>query len=208
MDYEEGKQLIYRYNYPLLVKKSIQELIGIAGMIIYDGKIDDNEISFLTQWLGNNKAFLMNYPLSDLNEIINHILKDGTITEQEKMMLFAFLDSISAISPNRVVDNIFTQDCEIIFETRNFTFTGDMAWGERPKAEKAVTDRGGNCLRSCTLKTNYLVVGDLGSEFYKYGRFGSKIETALKYKDKKGTSIQIVRESNFVEAVVKTNPVR
>jgi NAD-dependent DNA ligase len=208
MDYEKDKQLIYRYNYPLLVKKAIQELIGIAGMIIYDGKIDDNEISFLTQWLGNNKAFLMNYPLSDLNGIINHILKDGTVTEQEKRTLFAFLDSISTTGPNRIVDNIFTQNCEIIFGSRNFTFTGDMAWGERQKAEKAVTDRGGSCLRSCTLKTNYLVVGDLGSEAYKYGRFGSKIETALRYKDKKKAPIQIVRENNFVEAVVKTNPVR
>ncbi len=106
MNYEKDKQLIYRCNYPLLVKKAIQELIGIAGMVIYDGKIDDNEISFLTQWLGNNKAFLVNYPLSDLNEIINHILKDGTVTEQEKIMLFAFLDSISATNPNRIVDNI------------------------------------------------------------------------------------------------------
>ena len=55
---------------------------------------------------------------------------------------------------------------------------------------------------SCTLKTNYLVVGALGSEAYKYGRFGMKIEKALSMNKEKSAEIQIVREKDFVGALM------
>ena len=52
------------------------------------------------------------------------------------------------------------------------------------------------------METDYLVVGSLGSEDYKYSRFGSKIAKAIKYNREKGTNIIIVKEQDFVSAVI------
>jgi hypothetical protein len=46
-------------------------------------------------------------------------------------------------------------------------------------------------------------VGNLGSEAYKYNRFGTKIEKAITYQKEKKSRIQIVRERDFVAAVMR-----
>lgn len=39
------KDLIYLFNHSLQVKRAIQEIQGIAGMIIYDGEISEEEVA-------------------------------------------------------------------------------------------------------------------------------------------------------------------
>ena len=40
LNYDEDQDLITRYNYPLYIKRSIQELQGLAAAIIYDSTVD------------------------------------------------------------------------------------------------------------------------------------------------------------------------
>ncbi|OGU48774.1 MAG: hypothetical protein A2000_06725 [Ignavibacteria bacterium GWB2_36_8] len=200
-NYED--EIIHRYNIPKLIKKSIQELQGISAAIIYDGKIDDAEIELLKGWLYKNHEYLVEYPLLDLKNLFRVIVEDGFITIDEREKLLKFLSDISA-SPksNPTVDGIFFENPKIVFIKKNFLFTGDLVYGSRSKAQSKVIELGGNCLNSLTMKTDYLIVGSLGSEDYKYSRFGTKIEKTIKYNREKGTNILIVKEQDFISAVI------
>jgi NAD-dependent DNA ligase len=194
---------IHRYNIPKLIKKAIQELQGISTVLIYDGKIDDSEIELLKSWLYKNDEYLVEYPLADLKKLFSEIIEDGHITIDERKLLLKFLSSIAA-SPesNPVVDGIFANKPKIIFNQKNFLFTGNLIYGSRTKAQARVIELGGKCLTHLTMETDYLIVGSLGSEDYKYSRFGTKIENAIKNNREKGTNILIVKEQDFVSAII------
>lgn len=195
---------IHSYNFSKLVKKYIQELQGVSTAVIYDGKIDNYEIELLKNWLIKNDEYLVQYPLSDLKKLFSDIILDNIITVEERESLLKFLIDIAA-SPNSkpTVEGIFTINPEIIFQNKNYLFTGNLIYGSRSKAQNKVIELGGNCLKSITLKTNYLVVGSLGSEDYKFSRFGTKIEEALMYNREKGAKIDIIKEQDFVGAFIK-----
>lgn len=204
LDYDKDRDLIYLYNYPLQVQKAIQEVQGVAGMIVYDGEVSDEEVTFLSQWLQRHEGLMTKYPLKELNAIFVDISKDGIVTAGERKKLFQFLSSIAAGSKSDpVIDGIFSNNPEIAFKERTFILTGEMEFGPREKAEEEIRKSGGVVSGSCTLRTDYLVVGKLGSEAYKYSRFGRKIEKALHMRHKKKSVIQIVRERDFVSAVLR-----
>lgn len=205
LNYDRDQDLIAMYNYPKQVQKAIQEIQGIAGMIVYDGQVSEEEVSFLEQWLKKNSHLATKYPLSDLKSLFEEVTKDGVVSLDERRELFNFLQTIATGSRSSpVVDGIFAAKPRITFKTRQFLFTGEMEFGPREKAESAVEVRGGIVCRSCTQKTHYVVVGSLGSDAYKYGRFGTKIERALELQKQKKSDIQIVRERHFVAAVIKS----
>lgn len=205
LSYDRDRDLIAMYNYPKQVQKAIQEIQGISGMIVYDGLISEEEIAFLEEWLETNNYLATKYPLSDLKKLFESITKDGIITKEERDGVFRFLSNIATgTKSNPVIDGIFVKKPRIAFKSKSFLFTGDMEFGPREKAETAVLERGGTLCKSCSLKTNYLVVGNLGSDAYKYGRFGTKIEKALSMQKEKKADIMIIRERDFVEAVVVT----
>jgi hypothetical protein len=208
-DIDKDRELIYAYNYPLIVKKAIQELQGLAGLMIFDGTVSDEEIIFLGDWLKKNKHLLTTFPLSDLDQLFANVVATGEITDEARKKLFVFLDAIaSGVKGNSVVDAIFAKKPTVKFNDRLFLFTGDMEFGSRDKAESAVIERGGEISKSCTIKTDYLVVGNLGSEAYKYSRFGTKIEKALQLQREKKSNIQIIRERYFVQSVLTTPPAK
>ncbi|MFH0991454.1 MAG: BRCT domain-containing protein [bacterium] len=204
LNYDRDQDLIAMYNYPRQVQKAIQEIQGIAGMIVYDGVVNEEEISFLSQWLKTHTQLATSYPLADLKSLFEEITKDGVVSPEERKQLFDFLKNIaSGTKSSPVVEGIFAAKPRITFKTRQFLFTGEMEFGSREKAVDAVEVRGGIICNSCTQKTHYLIVGNLGSDAYKYGRFGTKIEKALTLQKQKKSEIQIVHEHDFVVAVMK-----
>ena len=196
------KQYLFIYNFDKQVDRAIQELIGISGQIIYDGKIDETEIGYLKEWIVRQGPYLTKFPLTELNSIINNILEDNIVTEKERENLFSFLSNISpSFEMNPTVEGIFDLKPKIIFKSRRFLFTGDMLFGPREKAQEIVLDKGGSIEKSCTLKLNYLVVGSMGSEFWKYGRFGTKITKALELNKLGKAKISLIKEQDFVQEI-------
>ena len=208
LDYDADHALIKTYNYPLVLRKAVQEVQGIAAAIIYDGRIDDSEIALLRDWLNRHIVEAGDWPLSDIVTILKQILSDGAVTEQERSALLNFLSQFAA-GPKQpeVVQGIFDTNPQIVFSGHSFLFTGRLIFGTRKKAESSVTARGGLIsTSSVTEKLNFLVVGELGSEACKFSRFGAKIERAMNMR-KKGSAVPlIVEERRFVQAVISTRP--
>jgi DNA polymerase-3 subunit epsilon len=84
-----------------------------------------------------------------------------------------------------------------IFESV-FVFTGTLSSMARSDAQLAIYERGGDCGKSVTAKTNYLVIGE-----QDFGRFGegfisTKMKKAIGLIDK-GAELEILSEQQFIE---------
>jgi NAD-dependent DNA ligase len=208
LNYDSDQDLIRKYNNPLMLRRSVQEMQGIAAAIIYDGQIDDTEIQQLDQWIDAHKAFSKEWPLSKVRDCLYQILEDGEVTAEERQRLYQCLSDFAA-DPRRgaVVDGVFDEDPAIVFEDRQFLFTGLLQFGPRKKAELAVIERGGIVSKSKrpSQSLHYLIVGDFGSESWAYSRFGLKINEAMVLrKGCRPPRPLIVRERVFVKAVLAT----
>lgn len=198
------KENLFIYNFDKQVSRAIQELVGISGQIIYDGKVDDTELNFLNEWIIRQGPYLTKYPLTELKDLMEDILENNIVTENERNRLFTFLSTISpSAEMNPTVEGIFELKPKIAFRSKYFLFTGDMLFGPREKAQEIVLNKGGLIEKSCTQKLNYLIVGSKGSEFWKYGRFGTKITRALELNKLGKAQIKLVQEKDFVNTINK-----
>jgi NAD-dependent DNA ligase len=206
-DYDEDQELIKNYNLPLYIKKCVQELQGIAAAIIYDNQIDDNEIRMLIEWTDNHIDISEQFPISDLFDILQKIIDSGKCSNSQRKKLFELLSSFAA-DPQRpnVIGNIYDKNCTISFKEKTFQFTGKLEYGSRKKATDAVLAIGGMVrdTSSVSLEVDYLVVGELGNEVWKYSRFGSKIEKALEFRDYYKKPF-IITEKQFINALIHTS---
>ena len=71
--------------------------------------------------------------------------------------------------------------------------TGEFKAGGRSQVEAYFVARGGIASKSVTKKTDYLIVGELGSDMWSSGNYGSKVKKAMELQEK-GSSIVIVKE--------------
>lgn len=203
---QKPEDMIIRYNWPLYIKRSIQELQGIATAITYDGKIDDNEIRLLMSWVTNHADIQDKWPICDIIPALKKIYEAGKATPAIRNKLLEYLKSFATdTSKDTVVNGIFDDEAEVVFRDREFMFTGQLTFGDRDKAKSIVESRGGVNAKTSTIRPslNYLVVGAMGNEAWKYGRFGTKIELALSLqRSGKASNLKIIREKRFVEAVI------
>jgi hypothetical protein len=204
LNIDDHEHLIHLYNLPLMKKRAIQELHGMSAAVIYDGKITDEEITLIASWLEKHAEVKEEWPVSRLFSLLSDILKDEIITEGERTELLAFLSCISS-SPDGpcTAEGIFASNPVIQFPQKCFMFTGNLQFGKRQKAENEVVKRAGSVREGSYLPfVDYLVVGDLGQKAWKYGRYGAKIEACMKAVSSKSALTAIVREMDFVKAIV------
>ena len=193
-----------RYNRPLIIDRAIQEFQGMASVIIYDGIVDGAEIQIIKSWIEKHTEFCNQWPLSELRSLLQNVLEDGIVTQDERKELLSFLSAVASSTPDdqSVVSNIFTENITQ-FYGKTFLFTGRLEFGTRKKAQKAVIDRGGYCLSSYNpYKLDYLVVGVLGQDAWRFSRFGRKIESCINDIKNGKTNAVILRERTFIEAVI------
>lgn len=86
---------------------------------------------------------------------------------------------------------------DIMFEGKSFCFTGVFEFGTRAECHHAVITKGGEPAKSITKKLDYLIIGSVGSEFWRHSSFGTKIMRAAQYRDD-GSPIAIVAEAHWV----------
>ena len=201
------RALLSNIHYERHAKEAVAELHGVAGGIIYDGKITDDELQFLRDWLHRNAEYQQYYPIADVKNLIEDIDADDRVDNDERLQLIELLSSFTtSATSSPVVAKVFTPNPVIAFPKKKFLFTGSLAWGTRYDACHAVSQRGGIARSEgkFTLDTDYLIVGEQGSDFWKFKRYGSKLEAAIEANRAKKAHAAIVRETTFVAAVVET----
>lgn len=164
----------------------LQTLQMILKSISADGVLTAEEISVLEQWMTENQVLEGNYPFDKVFHTVRQATQDGVLDADEKAdMLDLF---------NRITDPVGHTECgcfDICGKT--FCLTGEFKAGGRSQVEAYFVARGGTASKSVTKKTDYLIVGELGSDMWSSGNYGSKVKKAMELQEK-GSTIVIVKE--------------
>lgn len=180
-----------------------RNLMGIALGLIADTELNDQEVRWLSEWLQLNQNITYEWPGDILFSRVQGVLADGHISEEERQHLIETLKDICG-GPKKQAAPVnqlaFDADAQIVHSGFNFCVTGDFVFGPRTRVVKAISDLGGAVHERVTRKLHYLVVGLQGSQEWKHGSYGDKIQKAIQYK-RKGLPIYIVSEDRWASTM-------
>ena len=89
---------------------------------------------------------------------------------------------------------------KVCFEESGFVFTGKFTSGTRSECKQAVIELGGKAQSKVGTATDYLVIGNEGSDRYKNKGYGNKIEDAMILRMDIGKPV-ILSEGDWLAAV-------
>jgi NAD-dependent DNA ligase len=191
------------FNRARIDDRQVNELVGLARGIIADGKVVQSEAEYLYKWLAANQEASDNPIISNLLSRVKDILSDGILDDDEAKELFETLKKFSGgdFEIGELLKSTTLPFCNpqprILFDGRNFCFTGTFAFGSRRECEAAVIDMGASA-GSLTGKTDYLVIGVYATDSWAHSTYGRKIEKAVAMREK-GERISIIGEAHWVE---------
>lgn len=192
-------------NWRRLGDRQIDELIGMCKMAIGDGHVDLSEAKILMAWLEQNRESADRWPASVIHNRLVEILADGKIDREEEGELIDLLMQVTG----QPIEKTMTQMSstlplcnpmpKIEFQDRSFCFTGKFFYGPRKKCEAVVEERGGSLTGSPSGKTNFLVIGMIGSSDWIHSTHGRKIEAAVELREA-GKGISIISEEHWTKS--------
>lgn len=174
---------------------ALKELHKNLESMLADDKITDNEVDSLRFWLEEHRDLSGNYPFDKAFNALDNILEDGHITKNE----FDELKSIFA----EIIDPVKAKGCHDKITTlvgKHVCLTGEFNYGTKNDVAKLIEDVGGIIDKSVKRATDYVIVGEQGSEAWKTGNYGSKIQKAMEWNNK-GMKIKIIEETEFIPAI-------
>ena len=171
---------------------NLQILQGILEGIACDKKIVIEEIENLKIWLIKNDYLSGVYPYDRVLLIVNKVLEDEILTENEKEEL--------ALSFNEILNPICSNNKSIKLNGKTFCLTGDFKNGTKSEIKQKLENLGAIEKSGVSTKLDYLFVGGLGSDAWKYGNIGGKIAKAQELQEK-GSLIQIITEEDLFENI-------
>lgn len=189
--------------------RSTNELVGLCRGLLADGHVSQMEAEFLKDWIERNSAFVGEYPFAPIYRLLSDILSDGVIDDEESadlhdtLIRFVGGEAFDAKGQTASLATSLpvTEPQPTISHTGAvFVVTGTFAFGTRSAVHEAIEQRGGLIGGSPSRKTNYLVIGELGSRDWINSNAGTKILKAVSLRDA-GHPIAIVSEPHWVSHV-------
>lgn len=189
--------------------RTTQELVGLCRGILADGHVSDHEARFLKDWIERNAQFVGTYPFDVLYRLLADILSDGVIDSDESADLHDTLvqfvggeafDNIAQTASLSTALPLNKPQPVIVYPDAAFVVTGTFAFGPRSKVTAEIERRGGRMLAAPTMKTHYLIIGELGSRDWINSNAGRKIEKAIALREA-GQRIAIVSESHWANSL-------
>ena len=198
-----------------LLERSINELIGLCKGILSDGRVDAQEVDFLKSWFENNQGVVNIWPANILSERINKILADGEADAVEREHLALLMAKLTGVIPGvadaeQLATRLPVDDPppEVVFKKKSFHLTGNFIFGSREKCEEVIQGLGGKTQPQPEFKTNFLVIGALGSAEWSHGPYGEEVKTVIENRDK-GAKTAIISEEHwtfYLDLVKRAQP--
>lgn len=187
--------------------RKIDELIGICRGILEDNETNINEAKFLISWIESNSEVANFYPFNVLYTRIFEMLKDGILDDEEQKELMDVMKELTGgDAPCECDEQVESMSStlplchpapSIVIEGSSFVFTGIFTTGPRKHLQELIIELGGIVHDGVKKDTDYLVIGDIGSQDWVHSSFGRKIEKAIELRDEKATGISIVSERHW-----------
>ena len=167
---------------------SLQILNGILDGIVCDQKVNQKEIENLNAWLKQNDYLKDVYPYDKVLLEVSKVLEDRILTEEESNYILGIF--------NEILHPEFNNDENIDFDGKTFCLTGEFKNATKQEISKKLKDLGGIEKTGVSSKLNYLIVGGVGSESWKFGKIGGKQAKAQELNEK-GANIKIIDEDSL-----------
>lgn len=168
----------------------LNELSALLMGITADGELSEDEAMFLDKWLKDHNDLKGNYPYDRIFLALGNALGDGILEKHEiDELLKLFNDFIEGKITSEVVD-------KISIAGKAFVLTGDFSRGPRNKVTEELKALGGIPRSGVSSKTDYVIVGELGSGDWISGHYGTKIKKAKELQSQ-GKDIKIISETDF-----------
>ena len=167
---------------------ALQILNGILDGIVCNQKVNQKEIENLNIWLRQNDYLKDVYPYDKVLLEVNKVLEDGILTEEESNYIF---DTF-----NEIVNPDFNDDENIDFNGKTFCLTGEFKCATKQEISKKLQELGGTEKTGVSSKLDYLIVGGVGSDAWKFGKIGGKQAKAQELNEK-GANIKIIDEDSL-----------
>lgn len=168
----------------------LNELSALLMGITADGELSEDEAMFLDKWLKDHNDLKGNYPYDRIFLALGNALEDGILEKHEiDELLKLFNDFIEGKITSEVVD-------KISIAGKAFVLTGDFSRGPRNKVTEELKALGGIPRSGVSSKTDYVIVGELGSADWISGHYGTKIKKAKELQSQ-GKDIKIISETDF-----------
>lgn len=168
---------------------ALQILNGILDGIVCNRKVNQKEIENLKIWLKQNDYLKDVYPYDKVLLEVNKVLEDGVLTEEESNYIFGVF--------NEIINPDFNNDDNINFNEKTFCLTGEFKCATKHEVSKKLQKLGGIEKTSVSSKLDYLIVGGVGSDAWKFGNMGGKQAKAQELNEK-GANIKIIEEDKLI----------
>lgn len=202
---EHGQPLNKRFNARRVAERAIDEMLGICKGILADGVVVPMEVEYLQAWMRSNEETADLWPASVLAERLRRIFSDGRVDPGEQEDLQELLQAVTGEREDTpIAERKSTQlplddpMPDLNFDGRLFCFTGKFTFGTRNACQEAVVHLSGQCQSNPTKKTDYLVIGFLGSRDWIHTTHGRKIEAVVQNRQK-GARTAIIDEDHWVK---------
>jgi len=200
------KDFLFRVDGTRLTQKTVSETIGLCRGVLADGMVDFGEAKVILQWLETHPEVTCAWPFDVLLPRLREMLADDVLDSDEEAELLDTLMKLTGAGQSAQLGQapsslpIDAPAPQIIWDRRNFVFTGELACAKRSEAQEATKSLGGLCPSSVSRKTDYLVLGTFGSEGWLYSTHGRKIQDAIELK-RDGAPLSIIDEQHWLSSL-------
>lgn len=204
---KDGQPNAKGFHSSRLADRDVDELIGLCKGILADGIVTQPEAETLIAWLNNNPHVASRFPANILFERLQEMMDDGILSADEERDLIVTLLEITGgtlvESPSQGGGLSATLPLcqpapDVTFDRARFVLTGKFASGARSECQDFIVQLGGIIDKNITKKTNYLVIGAIGSRDWIHSSWGRKIERAVELREN-GCDISIISEEHWLK---------
>ncbi len=187
------------------LERGLAEMLGLVRGVIADGTVSADEAHQLARWTREHPDVATQWPANLLARRLEQIVRDGRVDARERKHLGSLLGQLTEngaalgflLATDLPIDR---PEPEVVFEGRIFVFAGELAYGPRRACEREVMELGGECERTVTRRTDYLVIGALAATDWSQEGFGSMVDEVVQYRAR-GVPIAIVSEEHWADAL-------
>lgn len=203
---EQEQPLTRGFHRQRLMGRSADELIGICKGVLADGAVTAQEVQFLLSWMEVNADYVSQWPFDLLYQRLVTACADGEISGEEERELIGLLADMTGPgvqqaggnAPNEVLCDDPSPAIE--FKDRRFVLTGAFAIGKRSVVEQWIVKQGGQVVGAVNRKTDYVLLGSVGSRDWLYSTHGTKLLAAADLKTQ-GHHIAVIAERHALRSM-------
>lgn len=193
-------------NKERVLKRTVDEFIGICKGVLADGEINASEVDFLRDWLERNRRFfVLEMERMMFDSVRKALGKKGDVSDMA--LLYQTLEAICGgtssvpLAHGMSTTLPLTKPVPKLIPGMRLCFTGKMEYGSRDVCKLISEDKGFYCHDNVIINLDCLVVGTIASRDWMHTSYGNKISEVLYNNKTKRHKTVIVNEKTWLNAI-------